>query len=178
MEFVFNSLQVFQGCSRGRVSLVVLNSAGGNVIAKGLGCYFGDVYASTGRSDSTSGLMDEAFFVYAEEVDWCFRFSQAGWRRVFTPEARIIHLDGGGKSTSQVNIKMFVQLQKSTLIFLRKNSGVIPWLLAKLVYVVSDSVRAVAWFMLSIIHRDRFLRQRSVAAVAALQFLLLGVEPA
>ena len=55
------------------------------------------------------GLMDEDYFVYAEETDWCFRFWRAGWRCVFTPQARIIHLDGGGKSTSQVSVKMFVQ---------------------------------------------------------------------
>ena len=69
------------------------------------------------------GLMDEAYFVYSEEADWCYRFSQAGWRRVFTPCARIVHLDGGAKSTSQASKKMFVQLQKSSMIYHRKNLG-------------------------------------------------------
>ena len=32
------------------------------------------------------GLMDEAYFVYSEEADWCYRVSQAGWRRVCTLE--------------------------------------------------------------------------------------------
>jgi len=41
------------------------------------------------------GLMDERFFMYAEETDWCYRFNVAGWKNRFTPEAEIIHLGGG-----------------------------------------------------------------------------------
>jgi GT2 family glycosyltransferase len=48
---------------------------------------------------------------------------QAGWRRVFTPSAKIIHLDGGAKSTSQVTVRMFVKLQKRFVLFHRKNLG-------------------------------------------------------
>jgi GT2 family glycosyltransferase len=124
------------------------------------------------------GLMDESYFVYSEEADWCYRFSRAGWRRVFTPSARIIHLDGGSKSTSQVNVKMFVQLQKSSLIYHRKNLGFAAWLLAKVIYIVSNAVRAVAWFISSVVNDDPSLRRKSAAAMAALWFHLLGVEPA
>jgi GT2 family glycosyltransferase len=124
------------------------------------------------------GLMDESYFVYSEEVDWCYRFSRAGWRRVFTPCARIIHLDGGSKSTSQVSIKMFVQLQKSSLIYHRKNLGFAAWSLAKMIYIASNAVRTVAWFVSSVVNHDPSLRQKSAAAMAALWFHLLGVEPA
>jgi GT2 family glycosyltransferase len=120
------------------------------------------------------GVLDEAYFVYGEETDWCYRFARAGWRRVFTPCARIVHLDGGGKSTSQVNVKMFVQLQKSTMIYLRKNLGYTSWLLAKVIYIVSNAVRAVAWFIWSIVSGNRSLRSKSTAAVAALRFHLFG----
>jgi GT2 family glycosyltransferase len=123
------------------------------------------------------GLLDEAYFVYGEETDWCYRFFRAGWRRVFTPCARIVHLDGGGKSTVQVNVRMFVQLQKSAMIYFRKNSGHAAWLLAKIIYLISNSVRAVAWFVSSVVNRDASLRRRSTAAVMALRFHLLGLEP-
>ena len=42
------------------------------------------------------GLLDEDYFIYTEETDLCFRFARAGWRRVFTPSARILHVCGGG----------------------------------------------------------------------------------
>jgi GT2 family glycosyltransferase len=41
------------------------------------------------------GMMDERFFMYAEETDWCFRFIANGWKNRFTPDAEIIHLGGG-----------------------------------------------------------------------------------
>ena len=123
------------------------------------------------------GLLDKSYFVYSEETDWCYRFARAGWRRVFTPSARIVHLDGGRKSTSQVSTKMFVQMQKSSMIYHRKNQGLAAWALVKGIYIASNTVRMVLWFTSSIINRDPHSRNKSVAAKAALGYHLLGVEP-
>lgn len=123
------------------------------------------------------GLMDESYFVYSEEADWCYRFAQAGWRRVFTPCARIVHLDGGAKSTSQASKKMFVQLQKSTMIYHRKNLGLAASWLVKLIYITSNFVRMIAWFILSIVNRDNRNWRRSAAAKAALVYHFIGSEP-
>ena len=43
--------------------------------------------------DVTGGF-DEAFFLYVEEVDLCYRIRQAGWRVIFTPTAEVVHLEG------------------------------------------------------------------------------------
>ncbi|MBN1816832.1 MAG: glycosyltransferase family 2 protein [Sedimentisphaerales bacterium] len=96
------------------------------------------------------GRMDETYFIYAEETDWCWRFKKAGWKCLFTPEARIIHLDGGGKSTDQLSIRMFVQLHKSLLIFFRKNRGVLSFMLAKLFFVLCMGLRTIVWRLLSL----------------------------
>ena len=37
------------------------------------------------------GLLDERFFIYAEDKDWCKRFWDAGWKVVYFPEAKAIH---------------------------------------------------------------------------------------
>lgn len=48
------------------------------------------------------GLMDERFFMYFEDVDWCYRMKQHGWRVVYVPDARMTHVhrresaQGGG----------------------------------------------------------------------------------
>jgi hypothetical protein len=123
------------------------------------------------------GFMDESYFVYAEEADWCFRFYKAGWRRVFYPGARIIHIDGGGKSTSQVNVKMRVQLQKSTMIYFRKNLGFIPWVVAKCLFLVSNTARYLAWSLSAALTRNSNYRGKVAAATAALRFHLFGVDP-
>jgi GT2 family glycosyltransferase len=46
------------------------------------------------------GLMDERFFMYYEETDWCLRFRAKGWKNQFTPDAEIIHI--GGASTAKI----------------------------------------------------------------------------
>lgn len=40
----------------------------------------------------TVGGMDEGFFLFFEETDWCFRIGRQGWKVYFVPEAEIIHL--------------------------------------------------------------------------------------
>ncbi len=50
------------------------------------------------------GMMDEQFFMYGEETDWCYRFKQAGWKILFTPIAEIIHL--GEASSRQMKSEL------------------------------------------------------------------------
>jgi N-acetylglucosaminyl-diphospho-decaprenol L-rhamnosyltransferase len=54
------------------------------------------------------GLFDEHFALYCEEIDWCARFKEAGWKLMCVPTAQVIH--HAGKSTSQVRIESFVKL--------------------------------------------------------------------
>jgi hypothetical protein len=46
------------------------------------------------------GLLDESFFMYGEELDWCFRAKKVGWNVVYYPDARIIHLKGECSKTN------------------------------------------------------------------------------
>ena len=41
-----------------------------------------------------AGLFDEDFFMYGEDLDWCFRIQQAGWKIYYTPDTQIIHYKG------------------------------------------------------------------------------------
>jgi GT2 family glycosyltransferase len=47
----------------------------------------------------TVGLLDDGYFMYFEDVDYCRRARQAGWRVLYWPPARVVHLAGG---TSQL----------------------------------------------------------------------------
>ncbi len=40
------------------------------------------------------GLMDEGYFLYFEEVDFCWRVKQAGWEVWYVPQSRVMHLEG------------------------------------------------------------------------------------
>jgi N-acetylglucosaminyl-diphospho-decaprenol L-rhamnosyltransferase len=57
------------------------------------------------------GLLDEGFFMYCEEIDWCLRIKQAGWQILCCPQAEVIH--HAGESTGQFRDEMYVELHKS-----------------------------------------------------------------
>ena len=65
------------------------------------------------------GGLDEAFFMYAEEVDWCLRLRRAGWAIWQVPEARVTHV--GGAATSQFRTRMLIALYESRQRFFRKH---------------------------------------------------------
>lgn len=46
------------------------------------------------------GLLEERFFLFSEEADWCRRMDRAGWERYWVPRARVVHLVG--KSRAQL----------------------------------------------------------------------------
>jgi len=65
------------------------------------------------------GVLDESYFIYAEEIDWCFRIKQAGWQIWCVPAARIMHHEA--RSTRQFRARMFVELWKARFTLFRKH---------------------------------------------------------
>jgi GT2 family glycosyltransferase len=66
-------------------------------------------------------VLDEGFFMYSEEMDWCRRIRQAGWKVVYLPEAQVIHY--GGKSSDQVAAQRHIYFQTSKVRYFRKHHG-------------------------------------------------------
>lgn len=64
------------------------------------------------------GLLDERFFVYEEDVDWCRRIGQAGWKVRFWPGASMVHL--GGSANPFMKDKTLVMF-RSHVSYLRKH---------------------------------------------------------
>jgi hypothetical protein len=124
------------------------------------------------------GQMDEAFFIYAEEADLCRRIRRAGWRCVFAPDARILHRDGGGKSTAQVKPLMNVQLQKSLFIYLRKYNGPIGCAFARIILVVSNLLRWAGFGLGFLLAGGSEMRVRAKNARTLFLYHVLRHEPA
>mgnify|MGYP001135822657 CR=1 FL=1 len=66
-----------------------------------------------------TGIFDEAFFMYCEEIDWAWRIRKAGWQIKVVPEAHVIHL--GGQSTGQVRPRSVIDLWTSRLHLFEKH---------------------------------------------------------
>ena len=67
------------------------------------------------------GLLDERFFMYAEEADYCARIKNAGYRIAYFPEASVIH-HGGGSSKS-ISVLSENRRIISRLLFIKKHKG-------------------------------------------------------
>jgi len=67
------------------------------------------------------GLMDEGFFMYAEEIDWCMRVKRAGWEIYCLPSAVVVHHGGG--STRQQPAYMNAVLWRSRFRLFEKHYG-------------------------------------------------------
>lgn len=67
------------------------------------------------------GVLDERFFFYMEDVDWCRRFRERGWKRLFVPEAVAVHHGGG--STANEPLRYSVQYHRAGLAYWHKYGG-------------------------------------------------------
>jgi N-acetylglucosaminyl-diphospho-decaprenol L-rhamnosyltransferase len=91
----------------------------------------------------TVGLFDEDFFMFSEETDWCYRFRQAGWKVLFTPNAEFVHV--GGASTRQNWGPMFREQVRGHLRFLAKHRGPREAERARRLLLVSLRLRGVVF---------------------------------
>jgi len=64
-----------------------------------------------GQALSSVGPLDEDYFMYCEEIDWCIRARESGWKIYCAPRAEIVHF--AGQSTAQFRDEMFVALWRS-----------------------------------------------------------------
>ena len=71
------------------------------------------------RNYTGAGLFDEDFFMYGEDLDWCYRIQQAGWKIYYTPDTQIIHYKG--ESTKKGEIRYVRLFYGAMLRFIEKH---------------------------------------------------------
>jgi N-acetylglucosaminyl-diphospho-decaprenol L-rhamnosyltransferase len=79
----------------------------------------GAVMLVRGDAIDAVGLLDEDFFLFSEETDWHYRFVQAGWQVLFTPDAEAVHVGGASHGG-----RLFNEQVRGHLRFLAKHRGV------------------------------------------------------
>jgi GT2 family glycosyltransferase len=80
------------------------------------------------ESLNKTGLLDEDFFMYGEDIDLSYRLLQAGYNNYYFPEIRIVHFKG--KSTARDNFSDILHFYRAMRIYVRKRSEEeksIPW---------------------------------------------------
>jgi GT2 family glycosyltransferase len=107
------------------------------------------------------GPLDEAFYLFLEETDWCYRIKQAGWRIYWLPQAKIIHY--GQQSTSKDPPRFLPELYRSYCRYYRKHYGASARVVAlKAIIALAALLRLGLWTL-------RFATGRSPHARRMLQ---------
>ena len=65
------------------------------------------------------GLLDEDYFMYGEDIDWCYRIHRAGWKIFYTPCTEIVHFRG--ESGRSVPLRILYRKSKAMSIFVDKH---------------------------------------------------------
>ncbi|GIP55865.1 glycosyltransferase family 2 protein [Paenibacillus vini] len=65
------------------------------------------------------GVLDETFFMYGEDIDWCYRIKQAGWEIHYHPATYIVHYKGA--SSRRKPMKIIYEFHRAMWVFHRKH---------------------------------------------------------
>ena len=104
------------------------------------------------------GGFDEAYFMYAEDVDLCWRLGRAGWRVAYVPAAEVTHLQG--VSTDRHPYRMIVEHHRSALRFAARTSSGAGRLLLPLVAVGIGARCTMACLLQLVRSRSRAAKDR------------------
>jgi GT2 family glycosyltransferase/peptidoglycan/xylan/chitin deacetylase (PgdA/CDA1 family) len=116
------------------------------------------------------GPLDERFFLYSEETDWCYRFGAAGWRVEHLPIATVVHHCGGGSDGA-----LKPQLTHSKMLFAQKHFGPVKAATMRASLVLGHVLRAISAVVLGLFSGAR-PHERARNEVAALR-VALGAPP-
>jgi hypothetical protein len=111
------------------------------------------------------GLLDESFFFYGEETDWCHRFARAGWEVVFVPIPAVTHFGGG--SVRALNHRRDVLLTEGTTRLHRKHGGLAAGLACFAILAAHNLTRAAFWSVPAAFTRGARARATHFARVTA-----------
>lgn len=89
------------------------------------------------------GGFDEAYFMYMEDVDLCWRMRTLGWRTGYEPAARVTHEIG--RSTDQTPYRMILAHHRSMLTFAWRSGGILQRALVPLMAVALAVRTVLAW---------------------------------
>jgi GT2 family glycosyltransferase len=123
--------------------------------------------------DQVGGL-DESFFFYAEDIDWCKRFNDAGWKVSFYPEAQATHFGGG--SSSNAPLRYSIEMLRANLVYWKKHHGSLGRVAYRLLAALYHFVRLVplSFIRLTPVGDSQMMRHKFSENFVCFRWLLTG----
>ena len=122
------------------------------------------------------GLLDERFFFYSEDVDWCKRIHDAGWKLIHYPDAEAVHFAFG--SSSNEPIKFQVEMLKANSQYWKKHKSMPEYILFWAIKFMGTLGRAIAWLVVSLVDSKKrpLAKTSAVAYGKMLSFLINTIQ--
>jgi GT2 family glycosyltransferase/lipopolysaccharide/colanic/teichoic acid biosynthesis glycosyltransferase len=91
------------------------------------------------------GLLDESFFLYGEDLDWCYRIRKAGWKIYYVTATQIVHYKGASSKKAQFDTLLL--FYRAMLQFVRKHFRRKYLFLPQWFLIIGIGVRATISFI-------------------------------
>jgi len=118
------------------------------------------------------GLFDEQLSVYFNDLDLSYRFSKAGWKRVFLPDARVVHHGGHTAKSMMREIQFFREQYNNIFHYYRKHYGKRVLGLYKVLLFAGFIPRVAIWSLISIFSKSERTLSMKMFAARTLQVLI------
>ncbi len=145
--------------------------------AREVDCVMGSFFMIRRAAITEEPLLDEGYYMYAEETDLCYRLKRAGWKTMFFPGAEIVHHHGGSAKTPRLAAWAAFANHRGELRFLYKWRGWISGWAANAVVAAGIALRTPGWLVLDLIQatRERDLAARRLLKAKSLRFHLAAL---
>jgi len=100
------------------------------------------------------GYLDERFFAYQEDADFCFQARQAGWLVYYVPTAQITHYGGQGGSRAQP-MRSIVAWHRSYFLYYQKNLSRNYFFLLNWLYYLAMLLKLVSTLAVNALRREK-----------------------
>ena len=124
------------------------------------------------------GLLDESFFIYGEDMDWCRRFRRCGLQVFFVPDAMAIHY--GGASSSNAPLRFYIERHRADLHYWTKHHSRIGTACFYVLCCFHQLARAIGYALAPLFSSvsPEACQYKSQRSVTCLKWLLTtGVRP-
>ena len=106
------------------------------------------------------GPFDENYFMYAEEMDFCYRAKQNGWEIFFYAGTTIEHEEGHAALNRTIDHEIFLHQHKSTQLFIKKYYSIFKVPFFRLIGLLETGIRMLLYAILYVVKRDLVSREK------------------